>query len=227
MGANAELAQMMPGARTQQRDAASPALVLLILVLAALCASLMAVAFVAAPPSPAIGIGPPSLSQPVRIASGITVLILAALVCVANKVVTRAGAVDSVSAAPIVAAMVLGGPAAAALVAVLGTFEARELRGLPWWGVLANHGSVGIAAIAGGSVTVVVASAVPGFNGLLVAGGAGGLIFLVVESATGLAMAAIHNHASGTWFAAAMREQLGASRVRARHEINQLSPAGA
>jgi diguanylate cyclase (GGDEF)-like protein len=213
MGANAEMAPMMPGARTQQHNAASPGLVLLILVLAALCASLTVVAFVVAPPGPAIGIGPLSVPEPVRVAAGITMLIFVALVCTANLVPTRSGFVDSVSAAPIVAAMVLGGPVAAALVAVLGTIEPREFRGVPWYGILANHGSSGIAAIVGGSVTVAVAAAVPGSDGLLAAGSLGGLVFVLVESATGIEMAAIRDHAGRAWFAAAMREQLSASRV--------------
>ena len=213
MGVNAELAPMMPGARTQQHNAASPGLVLLILVLAAMCASLMAVAFVVAPPGPAIGIGPSSLSEPVRIAAGITVLILAAFVCTANQVTTRAGVVDSVSDASIVAAMVLGGPAAAALVAVLGSIELREFRGVPWYGVVANHSGLGVAAVAGGSVTVAIAAAVPGSEGLLAAGFAGGLTYLLAANATALALVAVRDHASRAWFAAAIREQLGASRV--------------
>ena len=45
------------------------------------------------------------------------------------------GTLVSVSIAPIVAAMVLGGPVAAGLVAALGTTEVREVRGtVPWYG---------------------------------------------------------------------------------------------
>ena len=213
MGVNAELAPMMPGARIQQHYAASPSLVLMIIVLAALCASFMVFAFILAPPSMTIGIGPPSLSEPVRIAAGITVLVVAALVCMANQVITRAGVIDSVSDASIVAAMMLGGPAAASLVAVLGTIEIRELRSVPWYGVVANHSGLGFAAVAGGSVTVAVAGAVPGSEGLLAAGLAGGLIYLLAANATALALVAFRDHASRAWFAAALREQLGASRV--------------
>ena len=39
----------------------------------------------------------------------------------------------------IAAAMTLGGPVAGAWVAALGTFDRRELREAPWYGVLANH----------------------------------------------------------------------------------------
>ncbi len=45
--------------------------------------------------------------------------------------------------APIVAAMSLGGPAAAGWVALVGTTQARELRRqVPWYGVIANHAGI-------------------------------------------------------------------------------------
>jgi hypothetical protein len=50
------------------------------------------------------------------------------------------GSLVDVSFAPIVAAMNLGGPAVAGWVALIGTTQARELRGgVPWWGVVANR----------------------------------------------------------------------------------------
>ena len=59
------------------------------------------------------------------------------------------GAVVSVTIAPLLACAVLGGPAAAAVAAVIGTTEWRELRGLagrgggiPWYGSVYNHASV-------------------------------------------------------------------------------------
>jgi putative nucleotidyltransferase with HDIG domain len=56
----------------------------------------------------------------------------------------------SVSIAPIVASMTLGGPVAAGWVALIGTFEARELRGrVPWYGTLANHAGVVLPAVTG------------------------------------------------------------------------------
>jgi len=55
------------------------------------------------------------------------------------------GYLVSVNTAPILAAMVLGGPAAAAIVTWLGTTEWREVRArIPWYGTLYNH-----AALAG------------------------------------------------------------------------------
>ena len=52
----------------------------------------------------------------------------------------------------IAAATILGGPVAGAWVAALGTVDRRELREAPWYGVLANHASLILAAFAGGLV---------------------------------------------------------------------------
>ena len=53
----------------------------------------------------------------------------------------------TVAFAPATAAMLLGGPAAAGLVAVVGTFDLRELRGrVPWYGILNDHSCFAIAA---------------------------------------------------------------------------------
>jgi putative nucleotidyltransferase with HDIG domain len=63
------------------------------------------------------------------------------------------GNLISVSTAPILASMVLGGPAAAGLVALLGTTEWRELRGrIPWYGTIFNHAVLTGPAVIGGVV---------------------------------------------------------------------------
>jgi diguanylate cyclase (GGDEF)-like protein len=54
----------------------------------------------------------------------------------------------------IIAAMALGGPVAGGWVAMLATFDRRELTEVPWYGVLANHASLTLAAIAGGIVVL-------------------------------------------------------------------------
>jgi putative nucleotidyltransferase with HDIG domain len=64
-----------------------------------------------------------------------------------------------VSIAPIVGAMVLGGPTVAGWVAALGVTEVREIRGrIPWYGTLANHAGVVLPAILGGLVRSLVLS---------------------------------------------------------------------
>jgi putative nucleotidyltransferase with HDIG domain len=70
------------------------------------------------------------------------------------------GAYVSVTSAPIVAAAVLGGPIAAAVVALIGTLEWREVKGLlpggrggiPWYGTLFNHSSIAVPAIVASGV---------------------------------------------------------------------------
>ena len=69
----------------------------------------------------------------------------------------------SVASAPIVAAMLLGGPTAAGWVALVGVTEARELRGsVPWYGILANHAGIVLPAIVGGLVVGAGKSALGG-----------------------------------------------------------------
>lgn len=70
------------------------------------------------------------------------------------------GTLVNVTSAPVIAAAVLGGPAAAAVVAIIGTLEWRELKGMlpwtsggiPWYGTLYNHASIAIPAIAAAAI---------------------------------------------------------------------------
>ncbi|MBM4407326.1 MAG: HD-GYP domain-containing protein [Chloroflexi bacterium] len=82
---------------------------------------------------------------------GVTFWVAATLFASALPVRMPRGTVVSVSIAPIVATMILGGPAAATWVAALGTTEWRELRGrVPWYGSLANHAALTLPAAVGG-----------------------------------------------------------------------------
>ncbi|MEZ0239262.1 MAG: HD-GYP domain-containing protein, partial [Chloroflexota bacterium] len=57
----------------------------------------------------------------------------------------------AVSTAPLMAATLLGGPAAGAWVALIGTTDMRELRGrVPWYGTLANHAGIVLPVIVAG-----------------------------------------------------------------------------
>ncbi len=66
-----------------------------------------------------------------------------------------------VSFAPIVAAMSLGGPLVAGLVALFGTTQAREVRRqAPWYGVVANHaGITGPAVVSAYALTLMMSLA--------------------------------------------------------------------
>ena len=60
------------------------------------------------------------------------------------------GTLLALSTAPIIVAMNLGGPTVAAWVALIGSTEAREVRGrIPWYGTLANHAGIALPAIVG------------------------------------------------------------------------------
>ena len=89
----------------------------------------------------------------------------------------------------IVAAMVLGGPIAGGWVAFIASFERRELREVPWYGVLANHAGLALAAILGGlaaqaAVTAASALALPGGLAITLVGAVvGTLVLAVVQTA--------------------------------------------
>jgi HD-GYP domain-containing protein (c-di-GMP phosphodiesterase class II) len=112
----------------------------------------------------------------------------------------------SVAAAPIIASAILGGPTAAAVVAVVGTLELRELRGgVPWYGFVYNHSFVVFPAVLAGVTYLAVSSAngVPAASAVttpegLVAGVAAGVAYvLVVTSMSSLTVAIRENRRLG------------------------------
>ena len=132
---------------------------------------------------PEIGKGIP-LAQPdnVQVLAGLLFWTVLSLFASALPVRMPRGTVVSVNTAPIVAAMVLGGPVAAGWVAVLGTTELRELRGrIPWYGTLVNHAGVALPAIMGGLVADVFRSGHPDPLGIFVATMAGASVFFALN----------------------------------------------
>ena len=92
-------------------------------------------------------------SQGVGIALGLAFWVAVTLVASALPVTFTGGAIVAVSTAPILAAMVLGGPAAAGWVALLGSTELRELRReIPWFGSLSNHAGIVLPAVVAGVI---------------------------------------------------------------------------
>ena len=80
------------------------------------------------------------------------VLFWIALALVGSSLVVRmpGGTYVDVGFAPVVAAMNLGGPIVAGVVALLGATQSRELRReVPWYGVLANHAGITGPAMVG------------------------------------------------------------------------------
>jgi putative nucleotidyltransferase with HDIG domain len=90
---------------------------------------------------------PPDLA----LALGIALWLALTLAASALPVRMPRGTLVTVSVAPILAGMDLGGPAVGVWLAALGTLEVRELRGeIPWYGTLSNHaGTILPAALAG------------------------------------------------------------------------------
>ncbi len=86
------------------------------------------------------------------------------------------------------AAMILGGPTAGAWVAFLSSIERRELESQPWYGILANHSVLTIAAIMGGltnQVLVGLMGAEGHGTAALVAAMAGTVVLVAVATGMG------------------------------------------
>ena len=91
----------------------------------------------------AIDIGRDGSIGEIDILAGLAFWIAVSLFASALPVRMPGGMLIAVSIAPVMAAANLGGPAAAAWVALLGTTEWREVRGrVPWYGTLANHAGI-------------------------------------------------------------------------------------
>jgi putative nucleotidyltransferase with HDIG domain len=119
----------------------------------------LAVATFVFPADPRVAIriwtGSHSPPQGLEIFLGIAFWISITVLASALPVQMPRGTQHAVSIAPIVAAIVLGGPAVGGIVAALGTTEMREIRGrIPWYGTLANHAGLSIPAVTAGVVRV-------------------------------------------------------------------------
>jgi len=85
--------------------------------------------------------------------AGIAFWIFVTLFASALPIRMPRGGLFAVSTSTIMAATLLGGPAAGVWAAALGTTEIRELRGsIPWYGTLANHAGIMVPAAAAGLV---------------------------------------------------------------------------
>jgi putative nucleotidyltransferase with HDIG domain len=123
------------------------ALKLYIAGLVTFAAAAVVVTSLAVSVSPEIGLGG---TGPINLVLGVAFWTIITLIASALPIVLPGGSMVAVSMAPVIVAMNLGGPAAVAWVALLGSTEMRELRGrIPWYGTLANHGGIALPAIAG------------------------------------------------------------------------------
>src|SRR5450759_4496813 len=95
-----------------------------------------------------IGVGVSLNGKPDGVWLGVLFWIVLALAGASLAVRMPDGSVVDVSFAPIVAAMSLGGPIVAGLVALLGSTQSRELhRQVPWYGIVANHAGITAPAV--------------------------------------------------------------------------------
>ena len=115
----------------------------LIAVLALTSGVLLVSAVLSSDVDPRIGLG----GAPDGVILGMVFWIILTMIGASLAVRMPAGTLVDVGFAPIVAAMSLGGPVAAGVVALVGITQSRELRRqVPWYGVVANHaGSTGPA----------------------------------------------------------------------------------
>ncbi|HXR26225.1 MAG TPA: GGDEF domain-containing protein [Candidatus Baltobacteraceae bacterium] len=105
----------------------------------------------ALPVESAVGIASPRLSPEVNQVLGVAFWVVLALAGSALFVQRPEGGVVTLDLPFVVAATVLGGPVAGGWVAMVGSFELRELRA-PWYGVLANHAMATLPAVVAGLV---------------------------------------------------------------------------
>jgi HD-GYP domain-containing protein (c-di-GMP phosphodiesterase class II) len=100
---------------------------------------------------------PLNISPEIDALAGVTFWIVITLFAGALPVRMPRGTLVSVSIAPIIAAMALGGPVAAGWVAAIGTTELRELRGrIPLLGTAANHAGITLPALLGSYLTEIL-----------------------------------------------------------------------
>ena len=102
------------------------------------------------------------------------------------------GAYVSVSVAPVLAAALLGGPSAGAVIAVVGTLEVRELRRqVPLWGVVYNHTFVVLPAVAAGVVMAAFGRDIGSPSTVLGVVLGGIAYFVIAEGLTSLAVSMV------------------------------------
>ena len=88
----------------------------------------------------------------------------------------------AVSTAPLMAATVLGGPTAGAIVAAIGTTDLREIRGqVKWYGTLANHSAIVVPIILGGVTLEILKSFGGGLFGELFATLVGTVVYFLLN----------------------------------------------
>jgi signal transduction histidine kinase/CheY-like chemotaxis protein/HPt (histidine-containing phosphotransfer) domain-containing protein len=180
-----------PPSRWGIRGVAHPRAILVVLValtafeVAAVCVSILFI-----PPSVLAGIAlPPFGNSALGVLLGIALWTSITMLSSAFELKFPDGTLISVSAAPAVAAMVLGGPVAGAAVGAIGSLEWREVRGkVTWYVFLANRTVCAIGGLVGGLALLTTTSLIPGRPGVAIGALSGGASFVAGNSVALIAL---------------------------------------
>jgi len=149
------------------------------LVLATLAAAILAIAA-------AIALYP--VRSEIGGVPGLIYWTVAALIASALPVQLPRGTTVSVASAPILAAVILGGPLAGAIVGAIGTIDTRETSGrVPWYGTVFNHSLLTLSAVGAGVAFELITQVIAPTNSASPSGGsfvgalAAGVVFIALD----------------------------------------------
>ena len=154
-----------------------------LIALGSVTLGLFVAAWALVPSSVLNGIGKPFGGSNYDVFLGLAFWTIIALATTASPI-RVSGTRWTVSVAPVVAAMVLGGPVAGAIVAAVGTISPREARGeVSWYGVVANRISSTLGALPGGFVAIFAIAIIPGPSGAAAGALMGGAVLVICNIA--------------------------------------------
>lgn len=104
----------------------------------------------------------PGLPPIVALAAGLCFWLALGLLGGSRSEARAGGSVMTFNLPFIVGGTILGGPLAGALLGLVAEVELREIRGVPWYGVLANHAVAILSAVAAGLVGEVLRGPIDG-----------------------------------------------------------------
>lgn len=182
------LQRIGPGSRPR-----SDGSLVLPLGLGALALAILVLTTAIVPIQPAISIPIGGAWAPI---AGVAFFVILSLAASLGSTTTPGGVVIVMSAGPVIAAAVLGGPTAGAWVALIGSTERREFSSrVPWYGILQNHAQAVVVTACAGAVSMAVRPSVtatlgdPAFAEIVVVGIAGVCALVLNDLLTDLTIA--------------------------------------
>jgi diguanylate cyclase (GGDEF)-like protein len=173
---------------------------------------------------PTISVHPESPRPDVAISLGVAFWVVFGLVGSVRSEAVAGGTVVTLHAPFIVAGTILGGPLVGALMGLISVTEPRELRQAPWYGVLGNHATTALSAVAGGVMGEAVSAALSESAILPTADGMHALVVGAMVAATYIAanlllVMPVIALRSGAEFGSVVRRALATLRVTLAAEI--------